>query len=623
MPGQAGNPTIVSAFHTSLAHQVAIVGLVFLALCIVWSLLRTARRTSASPEDRSAPGRARVVVGPEPTGRRLLRIGFGLLWFFDGVLQLQTSMPLGLPGGVLQPAASSSPTWVQHLVTFGATVWSNHPVQAAVAAMWIQLGLGAFLLVAPRGRWSRLAGLIGLGWGLVVWIFGEAFGGTFAPGASWLFGAPGAAVFYCVGGALVALPERVWSRRTTARAILGGTGIFFVVMAILQAWPGRGFWQGATRGATRDGTLVAMEHQMAQISQPHLLSSWISAFGAFDGAHGWGVNLVVVVALAAVGAAFCTGNPRIVRPAVIVGVVLCLADWVLVEDLGFLGGVGTDPNSMIPMALVFVAGYLAMARLPAGAETPVPVPAQAPAPAPAPATASAGARTTRWWDRSWERLGPAYVTRTLASVGAATVVVLGAAPMALAATNPNADPILTEAVNGPPNTVNEPAPDFHLVDQHDRPVSLHSLRGRTIALTFLDPVCTTDCPLIAQEFRQADTMLGPDASKVALVAVVANPIDRSVAFTDAFDRQEGLDHVANWIYLTGSVPALSRVWDAYGVEVAVSPAGSMIAHSDLAYIIDGRGRTREVLSADPGWGPSSASSFASLLCAQLERVMRA
>ena len=44
---------------------------------------------------------------------------------------------------------------------------------------------------------------------------------------------------------------------------------------------------------------------------------------------------------------------------------LCLADWVLIEDLGFLGGLGTDPNSMIPMALLAAAGYLALARAPA------------------------------------------------------------------------------------------------------------------------------------------------------------------------------------------------------------------------------------------------------------------
>ena len=40
----------------------------------------------------------------------------------------------------------------------------------------------------------------------------------------------------------------------------------------------------------------------------------------------------------------------------------CLADWVLIEDLGFLGGLGTDPNRMIPFILLFTAGYLALAR---------------------------------------------------------------------------------------------------------------------------------------------------------------------------------------------------------------------------------------------------------------------
>ncbi len=52
---------------------------------------------------------------------------------------------------------------------------------------------------------------------------------------------------------------------------------------------------------------------------------------------------------------------------------LCLADWVLIEDLGFLGGVGTDPNSMVPMLLVFVSGYVALTRLPATAAEPISV----------------------------------------------------------------------------------------------------------------------------------------------------------------------------------------------------------------------------------------------------------
>ena len=49
-------------------------------------------------------------------------------------------------------------------------------------------------------------------------------------------------------------------------------------------------------------------------------------------------------------------------PGLIAFTVLCLADWVLIQDLGFFGGVGTDPNSMIPFIVLAAAGYLALTR---------------------------------------------------------------------------------------------------------------------------------------------------------------------------------------------------------------------------------------------------------------------
>jgi hypothetical protein len=73
------------------------------------------------------------------------------------------------------------------------------------------------------------------------------------------------------------------------RWILAAMGAFWVGTAVLQAWPGRGFWQGhATRGPT-PGTLTSMLRGMAATLQPHLLSSWVSAFAGFDAAHGWAV----------------------------------------------------------------------------------------------------------------------------------------------------------------------------------------------------------------------------------------------------------------------------------------------------------------------------------------------
>ncbi len=296
----------------------------------------------------------------EPRGRQLIRIGFGVLWILDGLLQAQPAMPLGLATNVTEPSADGAPGWVRGLVDFAARGWTYHPVNAAAAAVWIQIGIGIWLVTAARGPWSRLGGLASVGWGLVVWIFGEAFGGIFAPGLSWLFGAPGAALLYAVAGALIALPDRAWAGPRLGRAVLAGTGLFLAGMALLQAWPGRGFWSGTVGG--KPGNLASMVQGMAQTSQPRFLSSLVSAFGTFAAGHGFAVNLVLVVALAATGLALASGRRAVLRPAIGLLLVLCAAVWVLVQDLGVFGGLGTDPNSMIPFALVAVGGYLAVAR---------------------------------------------------------------------------------------------------------------------------------------------------------------------------------------------------------------------------------------------------------------------
>jgi cytochrome oxidase Cu insertion factor (SCO1/SenC/PrrC family) len=614
MPGmgrglQSSNSTVASAFHAALFHQLLLILVVAAVLAIAFNVIRTIQyRRLTAAGTTTFPSRPRWDHA-EPPARRILRVGFGLLWVVDGFLQLQSSMPLGLPTSVIQPTASSSPAWVQHIVTSGVNIWSLHPVQAAAASVWIQIGLGLWLLVAPRGLWSRFGGLASVGWGLVVWVFGEAFGGIFAPGLTWLFGAPGAVLIYCVAGVLVALPDRRWATPRTGRIVLAASGVFFIAMAVLQAWPGRGYWQGRLSATNHGGTLAGMVAQMARTPQPGFLASWVSSFGRFDSAHGWAVNLVVVIFVGGIGVALCTGRRRVVLPAVIAAVVFCLADWVLVEDLGFLGGNGTDPNSMVPTALVLVAGYVAMVRLP--------VPIIETAPADAPSSAPGAAPERRRW---WEWVTPGYLLRMFAALGAVVVVLVGTAPMTLAATNPNADPIISQALNGTPNIVDTPAPPFSLTNQRGAPVSLSSLRGHTIALTFLDPVCTSDCPLIAQEFRQADERLGSLSAKVDFVAIVANPIYRSISFTNAFDRQEGLAHMGNWLYLTGSLSQLRRVWNSYGVLVETSGAGAMVAHSDLAFVIDGRGHERAEMEDDPGAGGPQSSSFSSLLLARISAV---
>ena len=267
MPGMnsglnPADPTLVAAFRSALLHQGAIAIIILAFLWLLWATARTWRMSTpaAKQEDSTSSGRAssgRASTGSgtrarwawlgggawEAPGRRLLRVGFGLIWILDGILQAQPKMAGGLAAQVIEPTAGASPAWVQHVVNWGGTAWSYHPIQAGAASVWIQVGLGIWLLVAAHGPWSRLAGLAAVAWGLVVWVFGESFGGIFAPGLSWLTGAPGAVLLYVVAGALVALPEDAWrsprqSKLTLSR--LTQSKLTLSRLTLGRCWPASG-----------------------------------------------------------------------------------------------------------------------------------------------------------------------------------------------------------------------------------------------------------------------------------------------------------------------------------------------------------------------------------------------
>ena len=352
-----------TAFRTALLHQGTLVFLLFVLLAIAWVACREMLMARARPRLVTRLAIARAARQAEPAARRVLRIGFGLLWILDGLLQAQPDMAGGLPSGVTEPAAAGSPRWVVDLVTWAGTGWARHPVQAAAAAVWIQLGIGILLVTTSSARWSRVAGLVSAGWGAAVWVFGEALGSMLAPGQSWLTGAPGAALFYCAAGSLLALPLAAWRGPRLGRLVLRAGGALLIAYALLQAWPGRGSWQGRLHG--RPGPLASAISGMAATRQPAVLHEALSSFSSLVAGHGFAVNLAVVAVLAATGLCLLSGRPAVMRPAAVTAVAVCLAVWVLVQDLGFLGGLGTDPNSMIPQALLLACGLVAVSARPA------------------------------------------------------------------------------------------------------------------------------------------------------------------------------------------------------------------------------------------------------------------
>ena len=145
-----------------------------------------------------------------------------------------------------------------------------------------------------------------------------------------------------------------------------------------------------------------------------------------------------------------------------------------------------------------------------------------------------------------------------------------------------------------------PAPDFHLTDQNGASVSLASLQGKAVVLTFFFTHCPDACPRTAETFRQAADQLGEDADRVAFVAVSLDPEgDTPQAIQEFLSAHRVTDHL---LYLTGPRADLEAVWKSYAMFVAtplpMPGRENQVNHSDRIILIDASGNQRLNLHTD-------------------------
>jgi protein SCO1/2 len=130
-----------------------------------------------------------------------------------------------------------------------------------------------------------------------------------------------------------------------------------------------------------------------------------------------------------------------------------------------------------------------------------------------------------------------------------------------------------------------PAPGFDLTDQRGRSVSLASLRGQPLLLTFLDSKCTTLCPIVGHQLGVVERRLG--GQPVRLIIVSVDPADTRHSVATAA-RKWGWD--GHWRWLMGTPAQLAPVWRGYGIDV--QPTATDITHSMAVYVIDKQGDER-------------------------------
>ena len=105
------------------------------------------------------------------------------------------------------------------------------------------------------------------------------------------------------------------------------------------------------------------------------------------------------------------------------------------------------------------------------------------------------------------------------------------------------------------------APDFELRDQDGEPVSMRSLRGRPVIVTFLYTHCEDTCPIQAQTVRGALDELGHDVPALAIAVDPPNDTPRSARRFLAEQRATGrLD------FVLGSAADLRPVWRGFAIQ---------------------------------------------------------
>jgi cytochrome oxidase Cu insertion factor (SCO1/SenC/PrrC family) len=144
------------------------------------------------------------------------------------------------------------------------------------------------------------------------------------------------------------------------------------------------------------------------------------------------------------------------------------------------------------------------------------------------------------------------------------------------------------------------APNFTLTDQRGRRMSLRSFRGRPVVLTFFDPHCHTECPLVSQEFVDAEHDLTHADTGVVYLAVNVNRHALSVATVLAFSKEHGLNAIPTWHFLTGSLRTLRHIWREYGIEVAtrIVHGNWTVVHTSILFFISPDGKERFVAASN-------------------------
>jgi protein SCO1 len=158
-----------------------------------------------------------------------------------------------------------------------------------------------------------------------------------------------------------------------------------------------------------------------------------------------------------------------------------------------------------------------------------------------------------------------------------------------------------------------PAPDVTLTDHRGRQVSLASLRGQAVAITFIYTRCPLPdyCPRMLANFKEVRTRFADRLGKgLTLLVVTFDPQYDTVDTLNAYARAHNAD-VPGWHFLTGPLPEITRMCEAFGIEFW--PEEGLLSHTLQTAVLDRAGRLAGTIEGSAYSGRQLGDLIASIV----------
>ena len=158
----------------------------------------------------------------------------------------------------------------------------------------------------------------------------------------------------------------------------------------------------------------------------------------------------------------------------------------------------------------------------------------------------------------------------------------------------------------------QPAPALALSSYRSQSVSLASLRGKAVFVTFVYTHCADVCPLIVTSLAAAYHALpAATAARVRILAVTVDPRRDTPAAISAFLASRGATGAID--YLIGSLSQLVPTWQRWHIAVAINGHTVSVGHTAIVFGITASGQLKTVYP--PQFSPAQIEHDAPLLAA--------